>query len=89
MARSAEKPTEMSLLGFGAGQATVRGNMDADEIVEFYKKELPPRGWQTSMNIRGGGAMLAYTKEGNTLLIGVGKQSGATDLTLTVDGAAR
>jgi hypothetical protein len=64
----------MSLLGFGAGQATFQGNMDADEIVEFYKKELPSRGWQTSMNVRGGG-MLAYTKEGNTLLIGVGNRA--------------
>lgn len=89
MTRSTEKPVEMSLLGFGAGQATFQRNMDADEIVEFYKKELPSRGWQTSMNVRGGGAMLAYTKEGNTLLIGVGKQSGATDLTLTVGGAVR
>jgi hypothetical protein len=89
MTRSTEKPVEMSLLGFGAGQATFQGKMAADEIVEFYKKELPSRGWQTSMNVRGGSAMLAYTKEGNTLLIGVGKQSGATDLILTVGGAAR
>jgi hypothetical protein len=89
MTRSADKPAEMSLLGFAAGQASFQGKIETDEIVEFYKKELPARGWQSNMNLRSGGAMLAYTKEGKTLLIGVGKQSDATYLTLTVGGASR
>lgn len=89
MTRSADKPSEMSLLGFAAGQATFQGKMDTDEIVEFYKKELPARGWQSNMNLRSGGAMLAYTKDGKTLLIGVGKQGDATHLTLTVGGVGR
>jgi hypothetical protein len=89
MERSGEKPAEISLLGFGAGQATFHGNMDTDAIVEFYKKELPARGWQADMNLRSGGAMLAYSKEGKTLLIGAGKQDDKTSLTLTVGGAAR
>jgi hypothetical protein len=89
MTRSAEKPVEMSLLGFGAGQATFYGAMDTEKIVEFYKKELPARGWQPNMNLRSGGAMLAYGKEGKTLLIGVGQQEGKANLTLTVGGMAR
>ena len=89
MERSGEKPAEISLLGFGAGQATFHGNMDTDAIVEFYKKELPARGWQADMNLRSGGAMLAYSKEGKTLLIGAGKQGDESNLTLTVGGAAR
>mgnify|MGYP003581345411 FL=1 len=89
MERSGEKPAEISLLGFGAGQATFHGNMDTDAIVEFYKKELPARGWQADMNLRSGGAMLAYSKEGKTLLIGAGKQGDESNLTLTVSGAAR
>ena len=86
MTRNAEKPVEMSLLGFGAGQATFHGDMDTEKIVEFYKKEMPARGWQTNMNVRSGGAMLAYSKEGKTLLIGVSRQDGKTHLTLTVGG---
>ena len=89
MKRGSEKPAEMSLLGFGAGQATFQGNMNTDEIVEFYKKELPARGWQSNMNLRSGGAMLGYSKEGHTLLIGVGKQENTTVLTLTVTGLTR
>jgi hypothetical protein len=89
MTRSAEKPVEMSLLGFGAGQATFSGNMDAEKIIEFYKKEMPARGWQPNMNLRSGGAMLGYSKEGKTLLVAIGKQEGNTNLTLTVGGMTR
>lgn len=89
MKRNAEKPVEMSLLGFGAGSVTFHGDLDTEQIVEFYKKEMPARGWQTNMNVRSGGAMLAYSKEGKTLLIGVSQQDGKTHLTLTVGGMAR
>lgn len=87
MSKSSAKPSEISLLGFGAGQATFHGDMDADRVVEFYKQEMPARGWASNMNLRSGGAMLAYSKEGKTLLIGVSEQEGKTNLTLTVGGA--
>jgi hypothetical protein len=89
MKRSSEKPVEISLLGFGAGQASFQGTMETDKIVDFYKKEMPARGWQANMNLRSGGAMLAYSKEGKTLLVGVGRQDGKATLSLTVSGTAR
>jgi len=89
MTRSAEKPAELSLLGFGAGQASFSGNMDTDKLIEFYKKEMPARGWQPNMNLRSGGAMLGYSKEGKTLLVAIGKQDGKTNLTLSVGGMTR
>lgn len=89
MKRSAGKPSEISLFGFGAGQASFEGNMSADEIAEFYKKELPARGWQSSMDLRSGGALLAYSKEGKSLLIGVSNENTTTRLSLTIAGAAR
>jgi len=89
MTRSADKPVEVSLLGFGAGQATFHGSMDTETIVEFYKKELPARGWQSNMNLRSGSAMLAYSKESKTLLIGIGQQDGKAILTLSVGGIGR
>jgi hypothetical protein len=89
MAKSSDKPAEMSFLGFGAGQATFHGDMAVDTIVEFYKKELPGRGWQPSMNVQSGSAMLSYGKEGKTLLIAVGKADGKTSLTLTVAGVGK
>jgi len=89
MAKSSDKPAEMSFLGFGAGQATFHGDMAVEKIIEFYKKELPARGWQPSMNVQSGGAMLTYGKEGKTLLIAVGNADGKTSLTLTVAGVGK
>lgn len=89
MKRSGDKPVEISLFGFGAGQASFAGSMEPETIVEFYKKELPTRGWQESMNLRSGAAMLAYTKEGKSLLIAVSKQKEGTILNLTVGGVGK
>ena len=49
----------MKFFGFGAGQSTYPGKMESDKIVEFYKRELPARGWQPGATMRSGGAMLA------------------------------
>ena len=89
MNKSSEAPVEMKFFGFGAGQASYHGKMESDKIVEFYKRELPARGWQPSASMRGGGAMLAYSKEAKTLMVAVGKQNDETSLTLTVGGTGR
>lgn len=89
MAKDAEKPAEMSILGFGAGQATYHGDMPVEKIVEFYKKELPARGWQPNINLQGGGAMLAYTKDDKSLLINAGRENHKTILSLTVMGMGK
>ena len=39
--------------------------------------------------MRGGGAMLAYSKEAKTLMVAIGKQNDQTSLTLTVGGTSR
>ena len=49
MTKSSDKPVEMKILGFGAGQASFHGDMESDKIVEFYKKEMPARGWQPAL----------------------------------------
>jgi hypothetical protein len=89
MKKGTEKPVEIAILGFGAGQATFHGSMETDKLVEFYKKEMPARGWQPNMNLLSGGAMLAYSKAGKSLLIGIGKQRDETVLSLTVSGVGK
>jgi len=41
------------------------------------------------MNLLSGGAILAYSKDGKSLLIGITKQSGETDLSFTVSGVGK
>ncbi|MGZ8465181.1 MAG: hypothetical protein ACXWXT_06535 [Candidatus Binatia bacterium] len=89
MKKGAEKPVEVSFLGVGAGQASFHGNMESAQLVEFYKKELPARGWQENMKLLSGGAMLAYSKDGKTLLIGISKEEKDTVLSLTVGGVGK
>ena len=89
MTKSSEAPVEMKFFGFGAGQASYHGKMESDQIIEFYKKELPARGWQPSASMRGGGAMLAFSKEAKTLMVAVGKQNDETSLTVIVGGTGR
>ena len=84
-----DKPVEISFLGFGAGRATFHGDMDSAKLVEFYKKELPARGWQESMNLASAGALLAYSKEGKTVMIGISKNEKGSILTLTVGGIGK
>jgi hypothetical protein len=89
MKKSGEKPAEIAILGFGAGQASFHGTMETDRIIEFYKKEMAERGWQPNLKVQGGGAMLAYSKEGKTVLVAIDKQEKETHLTLTVGGLGR
>jgi 7-cyano-7-deazaguanine synthase in queuosine biosynthesis len=84
MKKSAEKPVEISFFGVGAGQASFRGDMESEKLVEFYKKEMPARGWQSNMSLLSGGAMLAYSKDAKTVMIGIGKQDNQSVLSLTV-----
>jgi hypothetical protein len=89
MTKGSDKPVEMNFLGFGAGQASFHGKMESDKIIEFYKKEMPARGWQPSASLRSGGAMLSYSKDGKTALMAVSKQNSETLLTVTVGGGGR
>jgi hypothetical protein len=84
MKKSSDKPVEIAFLGFGAGQATFRGDMESEKLVEFYKKEMAARGWQSNMSLRSGGAMLTYSKDAKTVMISIGKQDNQTVLSLTV-----
>ena len=86
LTRTTEKPAELSMFGISAGSASFVGQKDVNEIVEFYKEEMPARGWQPHMNLLSGGAMLAYSKDGQSVLISIGRSNEGARLTLTVSG---
>jgi hypothetical protein len=89
MERVAGQGIELSLPGFGGGQASFQGAMAADKIVEFYKKEMPERGWQPGSSILSRGGMLTYSKAGKTVLLAVGAQDGKSTLSVTVSDTAK
>jgi hypothetical protein len=80
---------EISLPGFGGGQASFQGKMDPDKVIDFYKKEMADRGWTPNLSLVSRGGMLAYTKEGKSVLVTVGKSEATTTLTITVGGGGK
>jgi hypothetical protein len=84
MTKSDEKGVELSLPGFGGGQASYRGNLDPNEVVEFYKREMSTRGWKPGVGVLSQGGVLTYVKEGKSLAVMVGKNGASTNMTITV-----
>src|SRR5919109_4776488 len=88
MTKSGEKGVELSLPGFGGGQASYQGNVHPDKVVEFYKREMPARGWKPGGGLASQGGMLTYAQEGKSVVVMVGKSNNGTNMTITV-GASK
>jgi hypothetical protein len=89
MTKSQAKGIQLSLPGFGGAQASFQGNLAPEKIVEFYKKEMPSRGWQPNMELTSKGGMLTYTKENQTVVVMVSKSDSGSSLSITVGGTGR
>ncbi|MGH7772085.1 MAG: hypothetical protein ACREQA_07575 [Candidatus Binatia bacterium] len=86
MSKAKEQKAELIVPGFGGEQVAYRGSTDPEEIIEFYKKEMPLRGWRPNAAIVTRGGLLAYTKENKSVLITVSKSGSDTTLAVTVAG---
>lgn len=86
MSTAADQRAEVTLPGFGGGQAAYRGRVAPEEIIAFYQRELPARGWRPNASLVTKGGALAYSKENKSVLIMVAKHDGDTILTVIVGG---
>jgi hypothetical protein len=84
MSRATDDRVEVALPGFGGGKVTYRGNVDPEEIVAFYQREMPARGWRSNASLVTRGGMLAYTKENRSVLIIVSSADRDTTLGIVV-----
>src|SRR5262245_53520293 len=89
MTRSQESGIEVSLPGFGGAQTAYQGKLDPDKVIEFYRKEMPARGWQPSIGLLSKGGMLTYSKDSTTVIITVGKTDSGTRMTIIAGGTQR
>lgn len=89
MKKSQGQGIELSLPGFGGAQAAYQGKVDPDKVVEFYRKEMPARGWEGSIGLLSQGGMLTYVKDNKTVIVTVGKTDSGTSMTITVAGTQR
>ena len=86
MTRSRESDIEVSLLGFGGAQAAYQGKLDPDKVIEFYRKEMPARGWQPSIRLLSKGGMLTYVKDSTTVIITVEKTDSGARMAIIAAG---
>lgn len=86
MTKSQATGIQLSLPGFGGAQASFQGNLEAEKIVEFYKKEMARRGWQPNVGLTSKGGLLTYSKENQTVVVMVSKSDGGARLSITVGG---
>src|SRR5574341_531153 len=86
MTKSQAQGVQLSLPGFGGAQASFQGNLEPEKIVEFYKKEMPNRGWQPNIGVTSKGGMLTYTKENQTVVVVVSQADRGSNLSITVGG---
>jgi len=89
MERVAGRGVELSIPGFGGGQAVFQGKMALEEVTEFYRTEMPPLGWQPGTSLLSRGGMLSYSKQGKTVLLAVSVRDGETTLNVTVSNTAK
>ena len=89
MTKSRQKGVELSLPGFGGALASYEGKIMPNDVVEFYRKEMPSRGWDPSIGLVSQGGMLTYIKDNKTVMVTVEKTDSGTSLTITVAGAQR
>lgn len=89
MKKSPATGMQLSLPGFGGAQAAFQGNLEPDKIVDFYKKEMPSRGWRPNMELTSKGGMLTFTKENQTVVVMVTRSDGGSNLSITVGGIGR
>jgi hypothetical protein len=89
MTKSPAKEVALSLGGLGAAQVSFQGNLEPDKVVEFYKNEMPGRGWEPSIALTSKGGMLTYTKDNQTVVVMVIKSDTGSSLSITVGGTGR
>jgi hypothetical protein len=89
MTKSQGQGIELSLPGFGGAQAAYQGKVDPDKVIEFYKREMPARGWKPSIGLLSKGGMLSYVNESTTVIVMVGKTDSGTSMTIIAGGTQR
>ena len=87
MRKAPEEKMEINFPGFAGGRAAFHGSVSSDKVVEFYKKEMPARGWTSNASLVTHGGMLAYSKDGKNVLIMVSGSGGDTTLNVVVGSA--
>jgi hypothetical protein len=86
MYRSTEKRVELTLPGMEGGEVSFAGRVDPRDVVRFYQREMPARGWTPKASLVSEGGALAYTRDNRSVLIRIGRSNGQTVVSILAGG---
>ena len=89
MTKSQGNGNRAVVTGFRWYASRVSGQSRSRQVIAFYQKEMPARGWKPTIGLLSTGGMLSYVKENTTVIIIVGKTDSGTNMTIMAGGAQR
>ncbi len=84
MNKSTDQGIELMVPGFNGGQVAYQGKMEPREVIRFYQKNMPLKGWHPYASLVTGGGLLVFTKSNKSVLIMVSESNGNTTLAILV-----
>ncbi len=84
MNKSTGQGIELMVPGFNGGQVAYQGKVEPREVIRFYKKNMPLKGWHPYASLVTGGGLLVFTKSNKSVLIMVSESNGNTTLAILV-----
>ncbi|MDP6560995.1 MAG: hypothetical protein QF619_12905 [Candidatus Binatia bacterium] len=82
MKKATDRRVELSVPGFKGGQVAYEGDLHPNDIIEFYKTNMPPHGWEFYASLLTGGGLLVYVESHQSVLIMVGTNEEKTTLAI-------
>ena len=84
MNKSTDQGIELMVPGFNGGQVAYQGKVEPREVIRFYQKNMPLKGWHPYASLVTGGGLLVFTKSNKSVLIMVSKSNDNTTLAILV-----
>jgi len=84
MNKSTDQGMELMVPGFKGGQVAYQGMVEPREVIRFYQKNMPLKGWHPYARLVTGGGLLVFTKSNKSVLIMVSESNGNTTLAILV-----
>ncbi len=84
MNKSTDQGIELMVPGFNGGQVAYQGKVEPREVIRFYQKNMPLKGWHPYASLVTGGGLLVFTKSNKSVLIMVSESNGTTTLAILV-----
>ena len=84
MNKSTDQGIELMVPGFNGGKVAYQGKVEPREVIRFYQKNMPLKGWRPYASLVTGGGLLVFTKSNKSVLIMVSESNGNTTLAILV-----